>query len=51
MSVMRVVRDVRRSASSYYEEPSFMDIAPEKDLVLKSPREPGELGDCVRVGG
>eukprot|EP00026_Physarum_polycephalum_P003903 Phypoly_transcript_03920.p1 GENE.Phypoly_transcript_03920~~Phypoly_transcript_03920.p1 ORF type:complete len:617 (+),score=140.75 Phypoly_transcript_03920:120-1970(+) len=40
MSVMRMVRDVRRSVTSYYEEPSFMDIAPEKDIPLRSPREP-----------
>jgi hypothetical protein len=41
MSVIRVVRDVRRSAWSDYEEPSFMDIAPERDNTpLKSPREP-----------
>lgn len=41
MSVMRMVRDVRRSVTSYYEEPSFMDIAPERDEPpLRSPREP-----------
>lgn len=40
MSIMRVVRDVKRTAFSYYEEPSDMDIAHEKEppAVFKSPR-------------
>lgn len=49
MSIVRVVRDVKRTAYAFYEEPSDMDIAQDKDALvpegLKSPAE-ADLDDA-----